>query len=58
VGALRTQVERLPRHAALKAILGLRGVPMREDVRAPLRGLTPEERAELEPLVDGARPLL
>jgi dihydrodipicolinate synthase/N-acetylneuraminate lyase len=47
LGALRAAVERFPRHAALKALLGLRGLPMREDVRAPLRGLTEEEREEL-----------
>lgn len=58
VGSLRAAVERFPRHAALKAVLALRGVPIREDVRAPLRGLTPAERAELESVVDGARALL
>ena len=46
-GELRTIVERYPRHAALKAAVGLRGVPMREDVRGPLRGLTGDERAML-----------
>lgn len=48
LGRLRAGVERFPRHAALKAILGLRGLPVRGDVRLPLRGLTPAERAELE----------
>lgn len=48
LGRLRAGVERFPRHAALKAILGLRGVPVGGDVRRPLRGLTLEERAELE----------
>ena len=33
--------------AALKAVIGFRGVPVREDVRAPLRRLTDGERAEL-----------
>jgi dihydrodipicolinate synthase/N-acetylneuraminate lyase len=51
VGELRTVVERFPRHAALKFVAGRRGVPMREDVRGPLRGLTPTERVELEALV-------
>src|SRR5439155_17394804 len=37
---IRNAIERLPRHAALKHVLGRRGVPVREDVRAPLRGLT------------------
>ncbi|MGZ8781877.1 MAG: dihydrodipicolinate synthase family protein, partial [Gaiellaceae bacterium] len=40
LGRLRAAVERFPRHAALKCILGLRGVPVREDVRRPLRQLT------------------
>jgi dihydrodipicolinate synthase/N-acetylneuraminate lyase len=46
-GELRAVVERFPRHAALKAVVASRGVPMREDVRAPLRQLTVAERAEL-----------
>jgi len=48
LGRLRAGVERFPRHAALKAILGLRGLPVRGDVRLPLRSLTAAERAELE----------
>jgi dihydrodipicolinate synthase/N-acetylneuraminate lyase len=44
----RAVLERFPFHAALKVVLGRRGVPVREDVRAPLRTLTPDERAELE----------
>ena len=47
VGELRAAVERFPRHAALKFLLGLRGVPVREDVRRPLRQLTDGERDEL-----------
>ncbi|HEY3962458.1 MAG TPA: dihydrodipicolinate synthase family protein [Gaiellaceae bacterium] len=46
-GALRAVVERYPRHAGLKAIVASKGVPMREDVRGPLRGLTDAERARL-----------
>jgi dihydrodipicolinate synthase/N-acetylneuraminate lyase len=46
-GELRAVVERYPRHAALKAIVAARGVPLREDVRAPLRTLTDGERSEL-----------
>ena len=34
--------------SALKTVLGLRGLPVRPDVRAPLRALDPEERDELE----------
>jgi dihydrodipicolinate synthase/N-acetylneuraminate lyase len=48
LGELRTAVERFPRHAALKRIAGRRGVPIREDVRPPLRGLTEAERKELD----------
>jgi dihydrodipicolinate synthase/N-acetylneuraminate lyase len=47
LGELRSAVERNPRHAALKYILGLRGVPVREDVRRPLRQLSDGEREEL-----------
>jgi dihydrodipicolinate synthase/N-acetylneuraminate lyase len=45
---LRAFVERFPRQAALKRLLGRQGVPIREDVRGPLRCLTDEERAELD----------
>lgn len=48
LGELRAFVERFPRQAALKRLLGLQGVAVREDVRAPLRGLTVEERDELD----------
>jgi dihydrodipicolinate synthase/N-acetylneuraminate lyase len=44
---LREVVERFPRHAALKAIAALRGVPINRDVRAPLRALSPEEERTL-----------
>jgi dihydrodipicolinate synthase/N-acetylneuraminate lyase len=47
LGELRAAVERFPRHAALKLLLGLQGVPVREDVRRPLRQLTEGERDEL-----------
>jgi dihydrodipicolinate synthase/N-acetylneuraminate lyase len=46
-GELRAIVERYPRHAALKAVVRAKGVPLREDVRGPLRGLTDEERGSL-----------
>jgi dihydrodipicolinate synthase/N-acetylneuraminate lyase len=45
---LRAFVERFPRQATLKRLLGRQGIPVREDVRAPLRGLTDDERAELD----------
>ena len=47
LGSTRAEIERYPRHAAFKFLLGLRGVPIREDVRAPLRPLTDDERAAL-----------
>jgi 4-hydroxy-tetrahydrodipicolinate synthase len=50
-GELRATVDRFPRHAALKAVVRSRGVPLEEDVRGPLRGLTDAERAELLRLV-------
>ncbi len=51
LGELRAAVERFPRHAALKAVVAARGVPIREDVRRPLRGLTDEERRGVLELV-------
>jgi dihydrodipicolinate synthase/N-acetylneuraminate lyase len=48
LGELRVFVERFPRQAALKRLLALQGVPVKEDVRAPLRTLTGEERDELD----------
>ncbi len=51
LGELRDGLEAFPRHAALKRVLALRGVPVREDVRAPLRGLADSERERLDALV-------
>ena len=51
-GALRAEVDRVPRHAALTHVLVRRGVSIGEDVRPPLRGLTGEERSELDALID------
>jgi dihydrodipicolinate synthase/N-acetylneuraminate lyase len=48
LGELRAFVERFPRQAALKRLLSLQGVPVHEDVRAPLRTLAAEERDELD----------
>jgi dihydrodipicolinate synthase/N-acetylneuraminate lyase len=50
-GELRAAIDRFPRHAALKAVVHSRGVPIREDVRGPLRRLSDGERAELLRLV-------
>ena len=50
-GELRAQVERFPRHAALKEAVRAQEVPIRADVRPPLRGLTDDERASLLQIV-------
>jgi dihydrodipicolinate synthase/N-acetylneuraminate lyase len=49
--SLRSTLQRFPFHAASKAVLGFRGVPVGPEVRAPLRGLTETERAEVERIV-------
>jgi N-acetylneuraminate lyase len=46
--SLRDGLEQFPFHAAAKRVLGRRGVPIREDVRRPLRGLTEDERDALD----------
>jgi len=56
LGALRAAIERFPRHSALKRVLARRGLPIREDVRAPLRPLTDEERRAVDRLFDEHRP--
>jgi dihydrodipicolinate synthase/N-acetylneuraminate lyase len=48
VGETRAALERFPFQAAVKHVLGARGVPVRPDVRAPLRVLTDQEREELD----------
>ena len=50
--ALRASLQRLPFHAAAKAVLGLRGVPVAPEVRAPLRGLTEDEHGEVAWIVE------
>jgi dihydrodipicolinate synthase/N-acetylneuraminate lyase len=44
---LRGELEHFPFHAAAKVVAARRGVPIGPDVRAPLRGLTQAELAEL-----------
>jgi dihydrodipicolinate synthase/N-acetylneuraminate lyase len=51
VAALRSSLQALPFQAASKMVLGLRGVPVRGGVRAPLRDLTDDERAEVDRIV-------
>jgi dihydrodipicolinate synthase/N-acetylneuraminate lyase len=53
LGDLRAFVERFPRQGALKRLLALQGVPVREDVRPPLRSLTLDERDELDAWAEG-----
>src|SRR5205809_6070777 len=48
VGELRANLDRYPFQAAAKYVLGRRGVPAREDVRAPLRRLRDDEKRELD----------
>jgi dihydrodipicolinate synthase/N-acetylneuraminate lyase len=48
VGALRRELDRFPFQAAAKYVLGRRGVPVREDVRRPLRTLRDDEKRELD----------
>ncbi len=53
---IRAAIERLPRHAALKRVLARRGVPVREDVRSPLRGLTDDERQDVDSWLESLLP--
>jgi len=46
--SLRDGLEQFPFHAAAKRVLRRRGVPIGEDVRRPLRGLTEDEREALD----------
>jgi dihydrodipicolinate synthase/N-acetylneuraminate lyase len=55
LGELRAFVEQFPRQAALKHLLGRKGIPVRDDVRAPLRGLTDDERDRLDAWDDSRR---
>jgi len=48
VGELRAALDRYPFQAAAKYVLGKRGVAVRQDVRAPLRPLTGDEKRELD----------
>jgi dihydrodipicolinate synthase/N-acetylneuraminate lyase len=51
IGALRAAMQALPFHAASKAVLGMRGVPVRGRVRPPLRGLRDDEIDEVRRIV-------
>jgi dihydrodipicolinate synthase/N-acetylneuraminate lyase len=56
LGAVRELVQRFPFQAALKTVVARRGVPMRPDVRRPLRALTGAELAELETWLESSSP--
>jgi dihydrodipicolinate synthase/N-acetylneuraminate lyase len=56
VTRLRDRLAALPFHAAMKEALAARGVPVRSDVRAPLRGLTPDEGETLRAAIAEALP--
>ena len=53
---VRAAMERFPLQAAAKLVLARRGVPIRPDVRRPLRTLTDEERKELEAWLESSLP--
>jgi dihydrodipicolinate synthase/N-acetylneuraminate lyase len=53
---VRTALERFPLHTALKTAAAARGVPMRDDVRAPLRSLRDDERASLGTWLESLSP--
>jgi dihydrodipicolinate synthase/N-acetylneuraminate lyase len=48
VRSLREALERVPFIPAVKHVLAKRGLPVREHVRGPLRGLMPDERAHVD----------
>ena len=56
LAGIRTAIERFPVQAALKIVAGSRGVPIRPDVRAPLRTLRADERADLERWLESSSP--
>jgi dihydrodipicolinate synthase/N-acetylneuraminate lyase len=56
LGELRAVIDRFPRHAALKTVLGRRGLPVSQVVRPPLRQLTERETAELEQWLESSSP--
>ena len=50
---VRARMESFPRIAALKRVAGRKGVPLRPDVRPPLRDLDEDEVARLEAWLAG-----
>ncbi len=56
LGPVRAALQRFPFQAAAKLVVARRGVPIRPDVRAPLRMLTPAETKELERWLESSSP--
>jgi len=50
---VRGAMEQQPFVPSVKHVLGRRGVPVRPDVRAPLRALTAEQATRLDAELDG-----
>jgi dihydrodipicolinate synthase/N-acetylneuraminate lyase len=57
LGPVREAVQRFPFQSALKTVLARRGVPIRPDVRRPLRTLSEQEAAELERWLESSSPV-
>ncbi|HEX7144560.1 MAG TPA: dihydrodipicolinate synthase family protein [Gaiellaceae bacterium] len=57
LGPVRAALERFPFQAAAKVVVARRGVPIRPDVRRPLRVLTDEEWRELERWLESSSPV-
>jgi len=57
LGPVRDAVQRFPFQSALKTVLERRGVPVRPDVRRPLRTLTEEETSDLETWLESSSPV-
>lgn len=56
LGGVRDAMQRFPFQSALKSVLASRGVPVRPDVRRPLRVLTADETKELEAWLESSLP--
>jgi dihydrodipicolinate synthase/N-acetylneuraminate lyase len=57
LGAVRAAIQRFPFQSALKTVLARRGIPIRADVRRPLRRLAAEEAAHLERWLESSSPV-
>jgi dihydrodipicolinate synthase/N-acetylneuraminate lyase len=56
LGRVRDAVQRFPFQSALKTVLRCRGLPVRPDVRRPLRTLAADETKELEAWLESSLP--